>query len=138
MLFWTLEQNILSLCPIIAFNTKFTLLQPLQHTSTYSSQLLCEENVNRKSKTRPRIFYFAFGSMLKVLDSYFVKQRDSATDGRISSNGEWIRRCYDASLIHCLKIGILVLFHANIRINKISSVSFFLSITLIFTYKIVN
>ena len=83
--FWTLEQNILSLCPFIAFKIEFTSLQPLQHMPTYSSQLLCEENVNRKRKMRPRIFYFAFGSMLKVLDSYFIKQRDSATDGRISS-----------------------------------------------------
>ena len=107
----------------MAFNIKFTSLQPLQHTPTYSSHLLCEENVDYKRTKRPHLFYFAFGSMLKVLDSYFIKQRDSATDGRISSNGEWTRLCYDALLISRLNIGILELFHANISINKIDWVS---------------
>ena len=83
-----------------------------------SSQLLCRQYVNKKRKTRTDIFSFAFGSMLKVLDSYFIKQREIAMDGNLSSNGERIRLCYDASLIHFLYIGILVLFHANIRKRK--------------------
>jgi len=71
-----------------------------------------------KEKNENGVFSFAFGSMLKVLDSYFVKQREIAMDGNLSSNGERIRLCYDASLMHCLTIGILVLFHADIRKRK--------------------
>ena len=41
-----------------------------------------------------------------------------------SSNGEWIHLCYDASLLQDLIIGTLVLLHADIRRNKISSFSF--------------
>ena len=48
------------------------------------------------------------------LGSYFVEQRDSATDGRISSNGKWICLCYDASILHYLNIGILeILTHGH-------------------------
>ena len=86
--------------------------------SRHSSQLLRRQYVNKKRKTRTDIFSFAFGSMLKVLDSYFIKQREIAMDGNLSSNGEWIRLCYDALLIHYLNIGILVLFHADIRKRK--------------------
>jgi len=92
-------------------------------------QVIDRENVDKKSTKRPLVFYFAFGSMLKVLDSYLINQRDFAMDGKISSNGEWTRLCYDASLVSGLNIGILVLFHADISINKIPTVSCTLFIT---------
>ena len=82
-----------------------------------------------KENKRHLKFYFAFGSMLKVLDSYFIKQRDFAMEGKISSDGEWIRLCYDVSLSNYLDIGILELFHANISINKILSVAYSLFVT---------
>ena len=68
--------------------------------------------------------------MLEVLGSYFVKQRENDTDVIFSSNGEWTPLCYGAYLLHTPTIGTLVLLHADIRRNKISLVSFSLSITL--------
>ena len=68
--------------------------------------------------------------MLEVLGSYFVKQRKIDMDVNLSSNGEWTPLCYDAPLLHNFNIGTLVLLHADIRRNKISLVSFSLSITL--------
>ena len=90
-----------------------------------SSQLLCIKNVDRKRKKRPEVFYFKFGSMLEVLGSYFVKQRENDMDVIFSSNREWTPFCYDASFLYILTIGTLVLLHADIRRNKILQVSFF-------------
>ena len=64
------------------------------------------------------------------LDSYCIIQRDLAMDGKVSTNGKWIYLWCDVSPMHNLTIGILVLLHADIRRNKISLVSFSLSITL--------
>ena len=71
--------------------------------------------------------------MLEVLGSYFIKQRDLAMDGKVSTNGKWIYLWCDVYLIHNLTIGILVLLHADNRRNKIPLLSFSLSTTLNYT-----
>lgn len=58
-------------------------------------------------------------------------------DANLSSNGEWTPLCCDTSHFGSLTIGTLVLLPVDIRRNKISPVSFYLSIThFIKNYKI--
>ena len=80
-------------------------------------------NVNINRRRALLILISSLEVSQHFLGSYFVEQRDSATDGRISSNGKRICLCYDVLLVSRLNIGILELFHANISINKIAGVS---------------